>query len=122
MLDNLLMVKLLHICGKIMYSEIDVFIFLDQITHVSIAAYTVPPSQILSRETGSETCLEWVLLDDAGFPNSSVPGFDFNGQQGTGWWQWGEMTLTHLGFDLLWDWNKAKLCARGPLCVKSSVI
>lgn len=83
MLDNLLMVKLLHICGKIMYSEIDVFIFLDQITHVSIAANTVLQSQVLSRETGSGKCLEWVLLEDAGFPNSPVPGFDFNGQQGT---------------------------------------
>lgn len=84
MLDNLLMVKLLHICGKIMYSEIDVFIFLDQITHLSIAANTVLQSQILSRETGSGTCFEWVLLEDARFPNSPVPGFDFNGQQGTG--------------------------------------
>lgn len=86
MLDNLLMVKLLHICGKIMYSEIDVFISLDQITHVFIAAKTVAQSRILSRGTGSGTCLEWVLLEDAGIPNSQVPGFAFYGWQGTGWW------------------------------------
>lgn len=84
MLDNLLMVKLLHICGKIMYSEIEVFICLHQITHVSIAANTVAHSQILSKETGSGTCLEWVLLEGAGFPNSQVLGFAFCERQGTG--------------------------------------
>ena len=87
MLDNLLMVKLLRICGKIMYSEIDVFIFLDQITHVSIAANTVAQSRILSGETGSGTCREWVLLEGAGFPNSWLSGSAFYGWQGTGWWQ-----------------------------------
>jgi len=55
MLDNLLMVKLLHICGRIMCSEIDVFISLDQTAHVSIAANIVAQSRILSRGTGSGT-------------------------------------------------------------------
>lgn len=50
MLDNLLMVKLLHICGKIMYSEIDVFVFLDRISDVSITANSVAQSGALSRE------------------------------------------------------------------------
>lgn len=79
------MVKLLHICGKIMYSEIEIFIFLNQITHVSIAANAVAQFQILSRETGSGTRLEWVLLEGAVFPNSQEPGFAFYGWQSTGW-------------------------------------
>lgn len=87
MLDNLLMVKLLRICCKIMYSEIDVFILLDQITRVSIASYSVAQSRSLSRETGSGTCFEWFLLEGAGFPNSRVPGFAFYGWQGTGLWR-----------------------------------
>lgn len=103
------MVKLLHICGKIMYSEIDVFIFLDQITHVSIATNAAAQSQLSSRGTGSGTCLEWVLLERDGFANSQVPGFTFYGWEDTGWWQRGEMTGKHLGFDLLQNWNKAKL-------------
>lgn len=81
------MVKLLHICGKIMYSEIGVFVFLDQITHVSIAANSVAQSPILSRGIGSGTCLQWVLLKGDGFPNRRVPGFVFYGWRGTGWWQ-----------------------------------
>lgn len=56
------MIKLLHICGKIMYSEIDVFICLDQIAPVSIAANSGAQSQILPRETGSGICPGWVLL------------------------------------------------------------
>lgn len=44
------MVKLLHICGRIMYSEIDVFLFLDQISHISITARSVAESRVLYRE------------------------------------------------------------------------
>lgn len=80
------MIKLLHICGKIMYSEIDVFICLDQIAHVSIASNSGAQSQILLREKGSGIYPGWVLLEPAGFPNSQVPGFAFYGWQGAGWW------------------------------------
>lgn len=79
------MIKLLHICGKIMYSEIDVFICLDQLAPVSIAADSGAQSQILPRGTVSGTCPGWVLMEPLGFPNSQVPGFAFYGWQGTGW-------------------------------------
>lgn len=68
-----------------MYSEIDVFICLDQLAPVSIAADSGAQSQTLPRGTGFGICPGWVLMEPFGFPNSQVPGFAFYGWQGTGW-------------------------------------